>query len=115
MVWAISRAVFPTNPLDFKLPRNHAARALSLSRNPELGTENQLAQRYESLRYRVLAGVPEWSISTVSRAALERTISSFDTVLRAPFEAVGSLRSAAKGCLEMAERSDNRQNRNDLT
>jgi hypothetical protein len=37
-----------------------------------------------------MAEVPEWPISTVSSDALERTISSFDTVLWALFTVVCS-------------------------
>ena len=33
-----------------------------------------------------MADVSEWAVSTVSRAALERTINSFATASRAPFE-----------------------------
>jgi hypothetical protein len=43
-----------------------------------------------------MAAVPEWPISTVSCAALERTISSFDTVSRVPFELVVSMPARAE-------------------
>jgi hypothetical protein len=73
--------VSPGNP-NFKLPQPLS----SVQKNPELGTESQLVQAYEHLGIGVMADVSEWAISTVSRAALERTINSFATASRAPFE-----------------------------
>lgn len=48
-----------------------------------------------------MAEVPEWPISTVSQAALERTISSFDTVLWAPLAAAHLAAAEDENFLEL--------------
>jgi hypothetical protein len=48
-----------------------------------------------------MADVSEWAISTVSQAALERTINSFATALRAPF-GVLLIASNYGSCTEIA-------------
>ena len=48
-----------------------------------------------------MAEVPEWPISTVSPVALERTISSFDTVLAALLRVMCGAAVAAENLLAL--------------
>jgi hypothetical protein len=51
-----------------------------------------------------MADLSEWAISTVSEAALEGTINSFDTALRAAFEVNAYFERFRKAYIEMVGR-----------